>query len=156
MRESSRCHRKAGLAAFSFIKGGAFRSFFALILLLGLVLTTWRVIPHVPAKAHAQGTTPIQHIVFIVKENHSFDSYFGRFPAAHGATSGLVKVKNIRNEFRVWSHSLLFQVISQLAFSKQERCWWLHLPAPFLLRKCCSYPCLCFRNCNHCPEEIRD
>lgn len=30
----------------------------------------------------------IQHIVVIVAENHSFDSYFGQFPGANGATSG--------------------------------------------------------------------
>ena len=27
---------------------------------------------------------PIEHIVFIVKENHGFDAYFGRFPRADG------------------------------------------------------------------------
>jgi phospholipase C len=31
----------------------------------------------------------IQHIVFIIKENRSFDNYFGTFPGADGATSGL-------------------------------------------------------------------
>ena len=31
----------------------------------------------------------IQHIVFIVKENRSFDTYFGTFPGADGATSGV-------------------------------------------------------------------
>jgi phospholipase C len=30
----------------------------------------------------------IQHIVYLVKENHSFDSMFGLFPGAHGATQG--------------------------------------------------------------------
>jgi phospholipase C len=30
----------------------------------------------------------IQHIVYIIKENHSFDSMFGRFPGANGATKG--------------------------------------------------------------------
>jgi phospholipase C len=33
-------------------------------------------------------TNQIQHIVFFVKENHSFDNYFGKFPGAEGATSG--------------------------------------------------------------------
>ncbi len=33
--------------------------------------------------------TQIQHIVFIIKENRSFDSYFGTFPGADGATTGL-------------------------------------------------------------------
>jgi phospholipase C len=30
----------------------------------------------------------IQHIIFIIKENRSFDEYFGTFPGANGATSG--------------------------------------------------------------------
>lgn len=30
---------------------------------------------------------PIQHIVVIVKENHTFDNYFGKFPGAEGATT---------------------------------------------------------------------
>ena len=33
------------------------------------------------------GTTPIQHVVVIVKENHTFDNYFGGFPGADGTTS---------------------------------------------------------------------
>ena len=32
----------------------------------------------------------IQHIVYIIKENHSFDSMFGRFPGANGATTGII------------------------------------------------------------------
>jgi phospholipase C len=32
----------------------------------------------------------IQHIVFIIKENRSFDNYFGTFPGADGATSGTI------------------------------------------------------------------
>ena len=31
----------------------------------------------------------IQHTVFIIKESRSFDSYFGRFPGANGATTGV-------------------------------------------------------------------
>src|SRR3989442_7776614 len=30
---------------------------------------------------------PIQHVVIIVKENHAFDNYFGRFPGADGDPS---------------------------------------------------------------------
>ncbi|CAM5697041.1 alkaline phosphatase family protein [Mycolicibacterium aubagnense] len=29
---------------------------------------------------------PIEHVVIIVKENHTFDNYFGTFPGANGAT----------------------------------------------------------------------
>jgi phospholipase C len=42
-------------------------------------------------KAHSAGAkdiTVIQHIVFIIKENRSFDNYFGTYPGANGATSG--------------------------------------------------------------------
>lgn len=37
----------------------------------------------------AQDITAVQHIVFIIKENHTFDNYFGTFPGADGATSGV-------------------------------------------------------------------
>src|SRR6266567_65194 len=33
-----------------------------------------------------QTTTPIKHVVFIIKENRSFDNLFGRFPGADGTT----------------------------------------------------------------------
>jgi len=33
---------------------------------------------------------PIQHTIFILKENHTFDNYFGNFPGADSATSGLI------------------------------------------------------------------
>jgi phospholipase C len=36
------------------------------------------------------GFTNIQHIVFIVRENRTFDNYFGTFPGADGATSGKI------------------------------------------------------------------
>jgi len=38
--------------------------------------------------APGQGVQKIQHIVFLIKENRSFDHYFGTFPGADGATSG--------------------------------------------------------------------
>lgn len=44
-------------------------------------------------QVHAK--SPIQHIVFIMKENHTFDSYFGSFPNVNGATTGLVKVNGV-------------------------------------------------------------
>ncbi len=34
--------------------------------------------------------TAIKHVVFIVKENRSFDSYFGTFPGADGATTAVL------------------------------------------------------------------
>src|SRR5437879_4472261 len=41
----------------------------------------------------ASGTadiTKIQHVVFIIKENRSFDEYFGAFPGVDGATTGII------------------------------------------------------------------
>lgn len=38
-------------------------------------------------KKQAISTTPIKHIVIIVKENRTFDSMFGTFPGANGATT---------------------------------------------------------------------
>lgn len=40
--------------------------------------------------AAINGINLIQHIVFIVRENRTFDSYFGTFPGANGATSGQI------------------------------------------------------------------
>ncbi len=44
-----------------------------------------------PASADAQldlARKRIRHVVFIVKENRTFDTYFGRFPGADGTTEG--------------------------------------------------------------------
>ena len=41
-------------------------------------------------QAQPQGFEAIQHFVFIIKENRSFDNYFGQFPGAYGATSGTI------------------------------------------------------------------
>src|SRR5438552_12009422 len=43
--------------------------------------------PPVPDAASADATPqaiPIKHVVIIVKENHTFDNYFGAFPGAEG------------------------------------------------------------------------
>jgi phospholipase C len=42
------------------------------------------------AGANPAGLEKIQHIVFIVKENRTFDNYFGTFPGVNGATSGKI------------------------------------------------------------------
>jgi phospholipase C len=43
-----------------------------------------------PLVAASPQTSKIQHIVFIVQENHSFDNYFGTYPGARGTPGGLV------------------------------------------------------------------
>ena len=81
-----------------------------LVLVVGLV---WFVWPRGDASEQAGGTTPggngnggggngngddvgvvvpgqnpIEHVVFMVKENRSFDHYFGKYPGVEGATEG--------------------------------------------------------------------
>src|ERR1700730_8854035 len=41
--------------------------------------------------------TPIKHVVFIVKENRSFDEMFGTFPGANGASTCKVSDGNSIN-----------------------------------------------------------
>ena len=42
-----------------------------------------------PVRA-AVPASPIKHVIFMIKENRSFDSMFGRFPGANGATNGKI------------------------------------------------------------------
>ena len=72
------------------------RSKLALTLVAFIMIVTAIAIPLVGPRTralHAQG--PVQHIIYVLKENHTFDSYFGNFPGVNGATTGLVKVKGV-------------------------------------------------------------
>ena len=42
-----------------------------------------------------KGMDKIKHVVFIVKENRTFDNYFGTFPGANGATSGTISTGEV-------------------------------------------------------------
>jgi phospholipase C len=39
-------------------------------------------------QAHRLDQAPIDHVVFVIKENRTFDHYFGRYPGAEGASRG--------------------------------------------------------------------
>ena len=41
-----------------------------------------------PAAAESRPTTPIEHFVVLMQENHSFDNYFGTYPGADGIPDG--------------------------------------------------------------------
>lgn len=59
----------------------------ALVLLLGIA-ASW-LVPmgiHAISRSAKSTTTPIQHVVVIMMENHTFDNMFGRFPGANGVT----------------------------------------------------------------------
>ncbi len=60
-----------------------------IVVLLFASLVTSADAQSLPAPKQApQGMSQIQHVVFIIKENRSFDEYFGTFPGANGATMG--------------------------------------------------------------------
>jgi phospholipase C len=49
-----------------------------------------------PAPSSVATKWPIKHVVFIVKENRSFDNLFGTFPGADGATTGMDGARKVR------------------------------------------------------------
>src|SRR2546430_11237996 len=57
------------------------------LIAIALVVTTSFAIP-APSGGLVSGSTPIQHVFVIMKENHAFDNYFGTFPGADGIPSG--------------------------------------------------------------------
>ena len=63
----------------------------SILLLITIIVLGWQRFSPVatPSKqqAHAQAAIPIQHIVIMDKENKTFDSMFGTFPGANGATT---------------------------------------------------------------------
>src|ERR1700758_112211 len=56
------------------------------------ISATPTVAPLVPRFVNANAfttRTPIKHVVFIVKENRTFDDLFGAFPGANGVSFGM-------------------------------------------------------------------
>jgi phospholipase C len=58
---------------------------------LAMALWTVAILTAVRVSAAASpDVSQIKHVVFILKENHTFDNYFGAFPGTDGVTSGLI------------------------------------------------------------------
>ena len=70
------------------------RFLFVLVVILPVVLITRSS----GSQSHARADNPIQHIIFIVKENHTFDNYFGLFPGANGTTVGYAKIHGVKTQ----------------------------------------------------------
>jgi phospholipase C len=47
------------------------------------------------SRGHAMPHFPVDHVVVIVKENHTFDNYFGSFPGAEGTSSALTSTGTV-------------------------------------------------------------
>ncbi len=65
--------------------------------MVSILLTSFRVI-----SASSSTATPLQHLIIIMQENHSFDNYFGTYPAANktlldSTTSQLQPVNGLPN-----------------------------------------------------------
>src|SRR5205085_4601010 len=54
-----------------------------------------------------EGSDPIKHIVILVKENRTFDNYFGTFPGADGTTSGTLSTGRTVKLSHTPDHTLL-------------------------------------------------
>jgi phospholipase C len=70
-----------------------------------------------PNTAPGQPGNPIKHVIFIVKENRSFDNYFGEYPGADGATTAKLysgKTVPLTKAHNVVAHDLCHDFISGL------------------------------------------
>jgi phospholipase C len=72
-----------------------FLSVIAIVCLSGSGLGQANVVKHAAKPGKPGDITNIQHIVFIIKENRSFDEYFGLFPGADGATTGVTSTGQV-------------------------------------------------------------
>ncbi|OLB90425.1 MAG: hypothetical protein AUH25_04925 [Thaumarchaeota archaeon 13_1_40CM_38_12] len=65
-------------------------SIFVMSTILYMLVTQAERAPHSPSypilKPIAHAKSPIEHIIFIVQENHSFDNYFGTYHGSNGIT----------------------------------------------------------------------
>ena len=83
--------RQSSRLSFDFLR------IFSLLAIVGLVGSGLSAQVKRPSKAGKPGDiSVIQHIVFIIKENRSFDNYFGQYPGANGATSGTTSTGQVR------------------------------------------------------------
>jgi phospholipase C len=74
------------------------RAAFALVALaitVSVATVSTQKIAELRADRAARPIRKIKHIVFIVKENRTFDNYFGTFSGANGATSGTISTGEV-------------------------------------------------------------
>ncbi len=78
------------------------RRFLAAVILVAVVFLTWQLWPFrgstraagpggpAPSRSAAKAApdSPIKHVIFIVKENRTFNNYFATYPGATGSTTG--------------------------------------------------------------------
>jgi len=72
-----------------------FGAFLSLTLLLSIPRRATPTAESIAATQAQLGINNIQHIIFIIKENRTFDNYFGTFPGADGAISGTISTGRV-------------------------------------------------------------
>jgi phospholipase C len=65
------------------------------VLTLHALVLPGPIVPALASPTPGVATTPIQHVVIILKENRSYDEYFGQFPNANGATQGTMSTGQV-------------------------------------------------------------
>ncbi len=63
----------------------------AMVVALGVIVTFSNLTHDSNIVHQATPTTPIQHVVVIMEENHTFDNYFGDFPGVTGTQWGVTE-----------------------------------------------------------------
>ena len=64
------------------------RKIFAFLLTVLLAASQIGAVKASPAQTVSTAKTPIQHVVVLMQENHTFDNYFGTYPGADGLPNG--------------------------------------------------------------------
>src|SRR5262249_55197626 len=72
----------------------------AVVLLAAIAGLNWPDRRPIPRPPRVDGSryataTPIKHVIFLVKENRTFDQLFGLFPGANGTTTGNVNGRTV-------------------------------------------------------------
>ncbi len=61
----------------------------AILILIILVTSSIVIYRYYASNPDTATSTPIKHLIVIMKENHSFDNYFGTYPGADGIPAGV-------------------------------------------------------------------
>jgi phospholipase C len=73
------------------------RVFAFLFILLNLVLSLG-VTQAADAQSENEPTTPIEHFIVVMQQNHTFDNYFGTYPGANGIPSDICMPVSLTDE----------------------------------------------------------
>lgn len=75
---------------------------------------------NVSASPVGQTSTPIQHVVYVMQQNHTFDNYFGTYPGAHGVSPDVcmpISLSDANNSTCVAQYKVGSHPISDLSHS---------------------------------------